>query len=90
MLILNAKWSCQGDEAQTAAGCVVLVYMQVNSRISIVILGNYRCEKTVLSDGIELKGERGVHPSGCLSNFRLATGTRKHRDKQYSHSRSGG
>lgn len=44
MLISNAKWSCQGDEAQTAAaleaaGCVVLVYMQVNSRISIVILG---------------------------------------------------
>jgi hypothetical protein len=44
MLIINTKWSCQSDEAQTAAGleaagCVVLVYMQVNSRISIVIPG---------------------------------------------------
>lgn len=39
--------------------------MQVNSRISIVILGNYRCEKTVLSDGIELKGEVYIRRVAC-------------------------
>lgn len=74
MLILNAKWSCQGDEAQTAAaleaaGCVVLVYMQVNSRISIVILGNYRCEKTVLSDGRELNSRARCASAGLPVQF---------------------